>query len=231
MSGRAKAYIAAVIAAGCAVLAVGIGFWTRPDPVRLGALLALAIIASTLKIRMPGVTGTFSLNPVFIILAAAQAGLGGALLVGCAGVLAQSFWWPKRRPAPVQVVFNISNVSISTGVAWLTYGGVQAHFGPTEPYAPLAMAAASYFIVNTVLVSIVLAVVESKPLTSVLGTWLSWALPYYAIGTILASQSAPPLSQPWWGALLSLSGMLLLYLWYRWQMERLFDSAGPPQQG
>jgi hypothetical protein len=92
------------------------------------------------------------------------------------------------------------------------------------------MAATSYFIVNTVLVSIVLAVVDSKPLTEVLGIWLSWALPYYVIGTILASQTAPPMSRPWWGALLSLSGMFLLYLWYRWQMER-FHPTGPPQQG
>ena len=218
----ARVYIVAVISAGLAVLAAGLWSWTQPNPVRLAGYLALAMIASSLKIRMPGVTGTFSLNPVFIFLTFAHVGFPSALLVGCAGVLVQSFWRPKRRPSLVQIVFNVSNVSISTGVAYLAHSGVQTRFGLAEPFAPLAVAAAAYFIVNTALVSIVLAMVESKPVTSVWNTWLSWAFPYYVIGTILASQMAPLSSQArWGGAWLSLAGMIPLYLWYRWQMNHL----------
>jgi hypothetical protein len=230
MSGSAKAYIAAVVLAGAAVLVGGIGLSRQPDPAHLGVWLALALVASALKIRMPGVTGTFSLNPVFIILAAAYGGLGSALPVGCAAVLAQSFWRPKVRPTAVQIVFNISNVAISTGVAWLVYRTTRARYGWTDAYALLAVAAALYFLVNTGLVSVILAAVDSKPLRSVMGTWFACALPYYVIGTILASQIAPPPLRARWGALLSLSAMVLLYLWYRWQMEH-FDPHGPARPG
>lgn len=220
MPTNARVYIAAVIAAGLAVLAAGLWSWTQPDPVRLAGYLALAMIASSLKIRMPGVTGTFSLNPVFILLTLAHVGFPSALLVGCASVLVQSFWRSKRRPSLVQIVFNVSNVSISTGVAYLAHSGVQSRIGLAEPLAPLVAAAVAYFIVNTALVSIVLAMVESKPLTSVWSTWLSWAFPYYVIGTILASQIEPLTSQArWGGAWLSLAAMIPLYLWYRWQMD------------
>ena len=68
MSNRAKAFIGMVVLAGTAILAVGsLGFHSA-DPARFLGYLAVALFASILKVSLPGITGTMSVNFLFLAL-------------------------------------------------------------------------------------------------------------------------------------------------------------------
>ena len=54
----AKSYIYSVIVAGVGVLAVAVVNWSSPDPLLLAIYLLLAVLASAVKLRLPGVDGT-----------------------------------------------------------------------------------------------------------------------------------------------------------------------------
>src|SRR6185436_18445064 len=101
---RAKLYIAVSIALGFALLA-GTLIWFRefPDVARFLACLSLACIASTMKVRLPRLHGTISVNFVFILLAVTQLSLVEALIVAGIGTLVQCLWRAKTRPKLVQV--------------------------------------------------------------------------------------------------------------------------------
>jgi len=58
----AKRYIYGVIAAGALVLALALTNWSSPHPLEWALYLALAVLASIPKLRLPGMTATYSLN-------------------------------------------------------------------------------------------------------------------------------------------------------------------------
>src|SRR5205085_8790502 len=51
--------------------------------------------------------------------------------------------------------------------------------------AGMAMIAFLYFVVNTVLVSGILSLLQGKRLTEVWRQWYDWSFPYYLIGAVL----------------------------------------------
>src|ERR1700733_5384323 len=119
MPAKAKFYISVVIALGFALLAGGlIWFGQFPDVARYLACLSLACIASTMKVRLPGLHGTISVNFVFILMALTQFSLVETLTIACAATLGQCLWRPKTRPKLVQVLFTSSTVLISTALAY-----------------------------------------------------------------------------------------------------------------
>jgi hypothetical protein len=63
-----------------------------------------------------------------------------------------------------------------------------AHYLP----AVIAVVACAYFVVNTVLVSGVLSLVQRKPLAEVCGQWYAWSFPYYLIGVTLVGLIPAP---------------------------------------
>ena len=68
MSNRAKVFIGIVVLAGTAILAVAsLGFHSA-EPARFLGYLAVALFASILKVSLPGITGTMSVNFLFILI-------------------------------------------------------------------------------------------------------------------------------------------------------------------
>lgn len=185
MPKSAKFYIYGVIAVGAALLAVSLATWS---PQRLPAwllYLALSMLASTLKLRLPGLTRTYSLSFLFLLFGIGRYSLPEVLIAGCAGALVQSVCNTKKRPTLLQVLFNMANLVISTGLCFMVARTVLAS-GP-QYYRPAAMALAAFlfFVVNTVLVSGVLALLEGRPLSAVSSDWYIWSFPYYLIGAVL----------------------------------------------
>ena len=180
-----KMYVAAVIATGAAVLAAAGTNWTNSDPKEFLLYLALAVLASVLKLRLPGVEGTYSLNFLFILAGIVHFTLPETLLTGCAAGLAQTLWNVKKRPTFVQTCFNVANLVISIAVCFAVVAGPMSSLVGQYPPATLALAACLYFIVNTVLVSGVLSLLQGKPLRETCREWYWWSFPYYLIGAAL----------------------------------------------
>jgi hypothetical protein len=211
---KAKLYIAVSIALGFALLA-GTLIWFRefPDVARYLACLSLACIASTMKVRLPGLHGTISLNFVFILMALTQFSLVEALIVAGAATLVQCLWRTKTSPKLVQVLFNTSTVVISTALAFV---GARLIPGQAHLLIALAPAATIFFVLNTGMISLVLALISDSTLVAIWKQCHLWAFPYYLVGAgMVALIGQASLTVGWKLSLLALPLLYLVYWCYK----------------
>ena len=81
MSKQAKYYIASVISLGFAVVALALFQRDSQNLDRFLAYLALTLLGSTMKVRLPRITGTISVSFLFILIGIASE--GSACRYGC----------------------------------------------------------------------------------------------------------------------------------------------------
>src|SRR2546429_9943313 len=98
----AKAYIAAIAAIATTVLTVVAARWNPENLGRFVVFFALAMVASAMKIRLPGFKTTISINFVFILIGIALFSFAETVLIGLGGALAQSVWNTQKRPKAAQ---------------------------------------------------------------------------------------------------------------------------------
>src|ERR1051326_1515682 len=93
----ARIYIALIIVSGFVLLGDAVVNAPSLPTARFIVLLALAVVAARLKIKLPGLTGTMSVNLPFILLAAALTGTAEALTVGFVSTFAQCLPRSRRK--------------------------------------------------------------------------------------------------------------------------------------
>jgi MASE9 protein len=182
MSTAAKIYVSSVIAMGGAVLLLALSQWSSANPVHFFIFLALAMGASLIKLRLPGVDGTYSLSFFFVLIGIAHFSLPETLVAACAAALVGTIFTREERPTLVQVLFNDGNLIVSIGACYLAASTLFAAGPDAFRPAALALVAFLYFVVNTVLVSGVLSLLQGKGLFSVWEEWYVWSFPYYLVG-------------------------------------------------
>jgi hypothetical protein len=218
MPKTAKVYTTSVALLGLALLAGCLmALWQPTDPSRFVTYLGVAILASTFKIRLPGIKGTISINFLLILMAISALSLDEALIIGCAATAVQCYWGASKRPMSIQVAFNLGSVSISIAGAW----GVRALLGQSNPVA-MALEATVFFMLNTGLVSMVLSLIGDKPVLTIWRQCHLYAFPYYLVGAAIAGcASAVSRSAGWESSLLILPVMYLVYAHYQlWIAQR-----------
>jgi hypothetical protein len=192
MGRGAKAYIFTVIGTGALVLAYALSTWPPAVPGPWIIYVALAVLASVIKLRLPGMGGTYSLSFLCLLYGVAHFSLAEVLVAGCAGAVAQSFLNAKTRPNLVQVLFNVANVVISVAasfvVARIWLAASISHYLP----AVMALVGCAYFVINTVIVSGILSLLHRKPLAEVCSEWYVWSFPYYLVGVTLVGLAPAP---------------------------------------
>jgi hypothetical protein len=174
------------------VLAVGFWVWISAGlqhSFRHGLLffscLVVALFAATLKIRLPGIEGTFSLGFVGSLVAVQELDFAEAIVVGTLVAVTQCLWKPERRPTTIQVAFNAANIANSTTVAYGVYRGFLSS-SPDNCSLVLLAAAAAFYVVNTGTVASLLCLLERKPLAQMVEHWGVWSFSYYLAGALLA---------------------------------------------
>lgn len=166
------------------VLTFGAGLGANPG--RFACYLLAALGASTLKIVLPGIEGTMSVNFVFILLGILHLSLAQVLVIGLAAVLVQTYWKPKRALQPIQVVFNLSQLTLATAVAYGTFEVASGRpFHWTAP-AALLVAAIAYFGFNTFSMAIIIGLTEDKRILEVWRKSYFWSFPNYLLAASLA---------------------------------------------
>src|SRR5216683_4130961 len=111
MPKNAKIYIGLIVALGFGLLAGCLVFRAEfPDLPRYFSYLLLAVLASTMKVRLPGITGTISVNFLFILIGIADFTLAETLTMGCLAIVMQCVW--QTRPRLVQVMFNVAALAL-----------------------------------------------------------------------------------------------------------------------
>lgn len=181
---RAKIYLAIIISMGAGVCALALLYSRLPLTAGLLIYLALSFTAGIVKVRLPGISGTYSLVFLPVLAGIAHFGLTASLLAMIVGTLAQTLLRTQKRPTAVQVLFNIANLSVSVGIAKTLYDGLISGGSAYRPSA-MALAAAVFFATNTCLISGILSLLQGTRLSLVCQTWYLWSFPYYLIGATL----------------------------------------------
>jgi MASE9 protein len=228
MPRQATLYIYCVTAVGLAMAAASIGSFTPADLQRYLAYLALAILGSMLKVKLPGLSGTISLGFLFVLLAATDLSLGETVTIAAATGLVQTIWRTQKRPSILQVLFNIANLAISAGLAFeVSHLAISAGLiGGASLLPTLALTVAIFFAVNTGLVSGVLALLEDKPFQATWSHWFLWVFPYYFAGAALVAIVDSQMRGGDWRTGLALTSvMYFIYTYYR-----LYVRAHAPEE-
>jgi len=215
-----RVYIGVVIAAGIAVLCYGAIHASSPDSIKFFFYLVVALLASRLKVNLPGVTGTMSVNFLFILLGIIELSFSETLMLGCAAILVQCI--SKDRPRPVQVAFNICASAFAIAAAYLAYDCARSHPAVNHPSLLLLLGASAYFAANTLPIATVIALTENKALKNVWSECYFWSFPYYLMGAGIAGLMAW-LNHffAWQTSMLVLPTVYLVYRSYRLYLGRL----------
>ena len=117
----AQIFVALVIAAGSGCLLQAATHQTSKNIAEFICYMGVAVLASRLRVTLPGITGTLSVNFLFILVGIAELGYSEALTLGAVAMLAQSLY-PSRHgalpPTAIQLTFNVCAGSLSTAVGF-----------------------------------------------------------------------------------------------------------------
>jgi signal transduction histidine kinase len=183
----------------------------------LVALAGFSQFATTALFSSTSVSLSFS----FTFLALLWFGPGGAVLTIVPVVLVHAVY-PKRRPL-MKVAFNFSAMALAAGVAAAVYTAAGGHTPPSGlviTLKPALLAAATYFIINTVTVSGAIGLTTER---SILSVWLEnhkWLSLYYAaLAMITATVSVVgPRRDP--GFLLLIPALIIPWAFVRLAVSR-----------
>src|SRR6202166_3291168 len=218
----AKAFVGLVIAAGMASLVGAAIHQSSNNIAEFICYLCIAVLASRLRVMLPGITRTMSVNFLFILVAIAELSYAEALTLGAASMLAQSLY--PARPTSIQLAFNVCAGALSTAFAYLIYHYPLANQLIESRPLILCLAATTYFIVNAGSIAAVISFSEGKPLSRILVDCYFWSFPYYLVGAGIAGViSWFNREFNWETSLLFVPAIYLIYRSYRLYLGKLED--------
>ncbi len=218
----AHIFIAGMALAGSSCFVLAFWHWQSSDPVKFVCYLTAALLASSLKVGLPGVEATLSVNFLFTLLGILELGFPETLLIGLASTLAQFYWRPARRLKLVQLVFNLSQVTVSSAVAYGAYKLIAIHVLHSPGPLALLGAAVTYFACNSGAMSAIIKLTEDKPISKVWADSYLWSFPYYIVGAAVAGLVHFLNGHiGWQSSLLILPPIYLMYRSYRLYLEKL----------
>lgn len=185
LSPNAKLFISTVSVSGVAVVALAWRHSFSSDLRLLISLLAVSVIAAKLKVPLPGLSGTMSVNLPFILVAVAVLGLAEALAIACASTATQCLW-KKSRASPIQVLFNICNMANAVGLAYYVLAQQPAEAGIALRATFFLSAAAVFFVTNVFPVAFIISLTEDKGLVPVSLDLFYWSFPHYVASSGVA---------------------------------------------
>jgi diguanylate cyclase (GGDEF)-like protein/putative nucleotidyltransferase with HDIG domain len=218
----ARAFIGLVIAGGTAFLLQAAMHQNSKNIAEFICYLGIAVLASRLRVTLPGITGTLSVNFLFILVGVAELSFSEAITLGAISMLAQCFY--PSRPGAIQLTFNVCAGSVSTALAYLVYHNPLANMLIVNRPLVLCLAASTYFIVNAGCIAVVISFSEGKPLRRILVDCYFWSFPYYLVGAGVAGAiSWFNHAFNWETSLLFVPAIYLIYRSYRLYLGKLED--------
>jgi hypothetical protein len=183
MPKQATVYAYAVVAIGALSFVAAALQWTSQSPTRFVICLLLALLGSTMKVKLPGTETCVCPSFVPFLFAVGTMSWQEAVVIAAAGGILQTLWKPKRKPMPIQVFFNAANLLIAVGVSH----AVSSALAQNQTGVRLAIAAVVFDVLNTLNVATVLCLLSGSPLSGVWRSCHFWAFPYHLVGAALAA--------------------------------------------
>src|SRR5271170_3936805 len=177
MSLVAKIYVSIVVLTGAWVAAWQLSHWQSDDLVRFGCYFLLSIIASRLKVTLPGI-GSLSVLFMFILFGVVELRTAEALCVGCAAILVHCYWHYRQRPQWHQALFNVFNTANAIAASSYAYHSAVLNHGYFDVASKILVATIVFFTVNTFPVAVAISLTERKSLRQVWRECYFWSFPY-----------------------------------------------------
>src|SRR5664279_4647366 len=175
MPNRAKHYAFAIVATGAVLLASSAALWVCQSPLRFLSCLLLALLGSTLKVKLPGMEGCITPSFVPLLFAAGTMSWQETVAMAAAAGVLQTVWKPKRAPMAIQALFNGANLAIAIGAGF----AVSHSVAPNQVLVEMAVTVVVFEILNTLSVSTVVCLVTGSSLRGVWRNCHLWAFPYH----------------------------------------------------
>jgi hypothetical protein len=212
----AKLFISLMALMGAGTIGIAAAHWGPHDQMRFVSFLVVTAIAATLKVSLPRINGSMSVNLPFILIALMELSFSEAVVIACVSSLVQCLVKTRKRPQPLQVVFNLGTMSSAVGLAAYVFGHAQPGATIAVRTLYLACATAAFLLANTLPVAMIVSLTENK---SAAATWkniVTLTFPYYVVSAGVASMTST-ISQfaAWHTPLFVMVVMGLIYHSYR----------------
>jgi diguanylate cyclase (GGDEF)-like protein/putative nucleotidyltransferase with HDIG domain len=196
--------------------------WVSADLLKYTGFLLMATFSSRLRISVPGMPGTLSLNFVFVLFGLVDLSASETIVLGAIVTLVQCLWSTERRARPAQVVFNTAAMAVAIAITEQVYHSPWLSTPNVDVAIRLAISTCALFFLNTLPVALVIALAEDRRFRAVWKECFFWALPYYLGGAAVAellSYANTYVGYP--TVLLTGPALYLIYRSYRLYLQRL----------
>jgi len=181
------------------------------------SLLVISAVASRMRVKLPGVDGTMSVNLPFMLIAAVQLSLFEALVVALVSAGVQCIPKSGGSMRPVKALFSVSTMVLAAGAAaLLLHSDWLVNATHRISSVPLVVACSMFFLINTLPVATIISLTEGSHLLRIWSSICHLSFPYYVACTGVTS-IITAMSQliGWQVPLAILPVMLLMYRCYR----------------
>ena len=181
LSTNSKLLVGLMVVLGTGILLQVPLTWGHPAYGRFTGTFLVALFAARLRVSLPKLTGSMSVNLPFILLALSELSLAEALLITATSTLVQCLRSEGAQQKPMKLMFNVAVTLIAAQAAWYTMQAVAPNSG-----LGLALGAAAYLLVNTIPVASIIALTESG---NVFGIWrriVQLTFPYFVLAAGVA---------------------------------------------
>ncbi len=217
----ARFYLALVLAVGAAVLAQTALSWRSPDLIKFGAFLSVSLFSAGARVRVPGVSGAFSLSYLFVLLGLLELTAPETILLACGVAIVECYWHQPQRPRVTTVLFRVALMTVAAAAAERVFHSMWFASSIDTSFR-LAEATLALFLISTAPMAAWTAITEREPFAAVwLGTSF-WSLPHYLAGAGIArAVSSAAHFAGWQTVLLTGPVIYLIYRSYRLYLHRL----------
>ncbi len=218
-----RSYVVVVALAGIvAVIGLPAGDLAH-GPWAVLAIVLLTGVSAAYPVRMPTLRVQFSIAHTFVFYALAAIGPVAAVLASVSGAVGGSLRMGQQS-ARLRFAFNLGSQALSTALAGMVFLAAGGNPGRplSEVLIPLALGTLVYFVANTGLISIVLALERSRTILDVWRESFLWSTASYFTGlTLAACTLALVQSVGLWGVLLAVPPSWMMLVFYQAQRARL----------
>jgi diguanylate cyclase (GGDEF)-like protein/putative nucleotidyltransferase with HDIG domain len=167
---------------GLAALLHGLFPFFLTDLSRFLLHLTLAVLAACFRISLPTITGTLTINFLFVLIGIAEFSLSEVLLIATSMTGLQCVLVQDRRPQLGNILFNVAVAALATTATYGIYADPRFAAAGVPGPAIHVTAAFVLFVMTTFPISMAIALTERR---SIVQTWREcslWSGPYYLAG-------------------------------------------------
>jgi diguanylate cyclase (GGDEF)-like protein/putative nucleotidyltransferase with HDIG domain len=234
----ARLYVSAVITGAAIIMATHLSQSTFSKPWLFAGLLLLSSFTSAFKVALPIAKSGSTMSVSYAVDFASLLLLGPdeTMLVAVASAWSQCTFRMKQRNPVYRTLFSMACLAITVQAAGIVYGylgGRPGHLGTdlVSLAKPLVGAATTYFVFNTALIAIAIALSTSQSLLQIWNENFIWSAPSYFVGAGAAALATWAISASgFWLAPLTAAPLYLTYRTYKVYLGRIEDERRHVQQ-